>query len=96
MRVKINEIKPEYYEQIPLKEEMQEGILYIVKGCTVIHLCACGCGIETVTPLTPPGNWTLVDNNGVVTLRPSIGNTISEAPEYHAHYFIINNKIVWH
>lgn len=90
---RISEIKPKYFENIP--KELEEGILYIKKNDTAIHLCACGCGLETVTPLSPPENWTLIDNNGLVTLRPSIGNTKREAPKYHAHYFITNNKIIW-
>lgn len=91
---KIYEITPEYCDNIPNRELMKDGVLYIKKGETAIHLCACGCGSEVVTKLLPPDNWTLNDNNGLVTLRPSIGNFKGEKP-YHAHYYITENKIVW-
>ena len=90
----INKLIPKYCNSIPEKEFLTEGILYIVKNHIAIHLCACGCGLETVTPLSPE-NWKLIDNDGLITLRPSIGNTKSEAPKYHAHYFITGNKIIW-
>lgn len=86
-----SELKPEYYEEIP--RELQEGILYISKEySTAIHLCACGCGGKTVTPLGP-SRWTLTESGpGRVTLRPSIGNWAGQSP-YHAHYFITDNRI---
>ena len=61
---------------------------------TAIHLCACGCGEKTVTPFSSkfPGNWGLIDNNGVVTLEGSIGN--SQIP-CKSHYLIQQNRIIW-
>lgn len=89
---KIYEIIPVEYEEIP--HELETGKLYIAKQYNVaVHLCACGCGVKTVTPLKD-GEWTLTENDGKVTLRPSIGNCIGENP-YHAHYFITENKIEW-
>ena len=88
--MKITEIKPVYCETIP--QDLEEGKIYISKKFGLaIHLCACGCRGKTVTPLN---QWKLQDNNGSVTLRPSIGNWAGEKP-YHAHYFITNGKIVW-
>jgi hypothetical protein len=88
----INSITPEYMEHIP--EDIKEGILYISKEFeTAIHLCACGCGRKTVTPFGK-GGWVLTESDGLVTLRPSIGNFRGENP-YHAHYYITNNKIEW-
>lgn len=55
--------------------------------------CTCGCGMEAVTPLGN-GEWSLIESNNQVTLRPSIGNFKGENP-YHAHYYITNNKIDW-
>lgn len=90
--IKIFEIKPAYSDHIP--EELKEGILYISEKYEVaIHLCACGCGGKTVTPLGA-GEWNIVKNGDSVTLRPSIGNWAGENP-YHAHYFITDNKIEW-
>ena len=92
MSNKIVVLKPEYYDNIPKKKV--DGILYIsIKFEIAIHLCACGCGVQTVTPLGS-NEWQLTDNEGKITLRPSIGNFQWESP-YHAHYYIINNKIDW-
>lgn len=89
---KINEIAPVYCDYMP--DVMEPGKLYISTIYKLaIHLCACGCGGKTVTPLNH-GEWTLTDKGGVVTLRPSIGNFSGESP-YHAHYFITDNKIDW-
>lgn len=92
---RLTDLFPVYVETVP--DTLKIGLLYISKkyGCTV-HLCACGCGQKTVTDLKPNWNdgWTLSDNNGLVTLRPSIGNFKGENP-YHAHYYITNNKIEW-
>ena len=88
------DILPVHVKYIP--DELEEGKLYIsLEFGMAIHLCACGCKGKTVTGLTPRWNeWTLTDNDGKVTLRPSIGNFSYENP-YHAHYFITNNQIEW-
>jgi len=90
--MKISELTPIYCEYMP--DMFEAGKLYISTAFGIaIHLCACGCGGNTVTPLGA-GEWELTDNNGKVTLRPSIGNWSGQSP-YHAHYFITNNKIEW-
>lgn len=89
---KINEITLVHVELMP--EQLELGKLYISKKYGVArHLCACGCGGDTVTPLGP-GEWSLNEKEGKVTLRPSIGNWSGESP-YHAHYYITDNKIEW-
>ena len=89
---KIYEIIPVECEEIPA--ELESGILYISKQYKVaVHLCACGCGGKTVTPIKSD-EWILTENEDKVTLRPSIGNFTGEEP-YHAHYFITDNKIEW-
>lgn len=89
---KLFNITPKYCNQIP--SELKEGVIYISKEHDVaIHLCACKCGRKTVTPLGKNG-WSLTDKNGLITLSPSIGNFKGESP-YHAHYFIIDNRIKW-
>lgn len=78
-----------------MPEKIEPGILYIsFEYKTMIHLCACGCGIKTVTPM---GDWSVStsDEYQHVTLRPSIGNFMHEYPNYHAHYYITDNKIDW-
>ena len=93
---KINELKPVFVETIPIWTKMEQGVLYISKKYkAAIHLCACGCGIQTVTPIERNGSgWTLTEKDETVSLTPSIGNFNGESP-YHAHYFITNNKIIW-
>jgi Fe-S-cluster containining protein len=89
---RIHEIRPVYCEYIP--HEIEPGVLYISKEYKVtVHLCACGCGVKSALPLTPT-NWTLTEENGLVSLTPSIGNWSWERPHYHAHYYITKNKIV--
>lgn len=97
--LRINDITPVFVEKY-MPDELELGKLYISKQYgTAIHLCACGCGGKTVTPIEPfPSGWRLkekiVNGNCHVTLRPSIGNWSGERP-YHAHYYITDNKIDW-
>ena len=90
----IMEIIPEYISD-PFPERLKQGIIYISKDRDIAaHLCCCGCGQETITPLKPLNSdgWKFSDTNGLVTLSPSIGNFSSPC---RSHYFIRNNKIVW-
>lgn len=90
--MKTLEIEPIYVEYMP--DQFEQGKLYISKKFKVsIHLCACGCGVKTVTPIRD-GEWTLTENDGQVSLHPSIGNWMGENP-YHAHYFITDNKVIF-
>lgn len=96
--MRLNEIEPVFCEQIP--GDLEQGKLYVSEEYGVaIHLCACGCGEKSVTPIKPSsgryGGWTVTKHGGnVVTLNPSIGNWSGESP-YHAHYFIRQNIIIW-
>jgi hypothetical protein len=81
-------IQHRFVEYIP--DELEEGVLYIsIEYCTAVHKCACGCGNEVVTPLTPT-DWEITFNGKTVSLYPSIGNWSFECK---SHYFITNNKI---
>ena len=64
----------ELVEFIP--DDLEQGKIYVsLPFKCAIHLCACGCGLQTVTPFSPPNGWTLtLDENNLVTLHPSIGN----------------------
>lgn len=76
-----------------IPKDLEEGKIYISKKYeTAVHLCACGCKEKAVTPLGE-GAWTLTENDCKITLRPSIGNWIWQKPDYHAHYFITDNKV---
>lgn len=83
-------ITPVFVEFMP--PQLAPDTLYIsLQYKTAIHLCACGCGIKTVTPLGYDG-WLLTWADGKATLSPSIGN--QQFP-CKSHYWIRENKIVW-
>lgn len=85
----IHTIHPVFVDEIP--EELNPGTLYIsLPYATAIHLCACGCGNEVVTPLTPV-DWRL-SFNGRVSLSPSIGNWSFPC---RSHYWITDEHIRW-
>ena len=94
---RLQEISSVFVDQIP--GDLEHGKLYICERYEVcVHLCACGCGVKTVTPLGTHANgpeWTLNKLGDTISLTPSIGNFMGEKP-YHAHYNITKNKIVWH
>lgn len=89
---RLNDIKPIFLDGF-LPRILDEGYLYISrKYKTAIHLCACGCREEVITPLDDLNGWVLHKNEELVSLTPSIGNY--QVP-CKTHYFITNNKIVW-
>lgn len=89
--MKISRLVTREVEQIP--KEMEQGVIYVSRRYgTAIHLCACGCGIQTVTPFRGPTAWTLSDEPNGVTLRPSIGN--QQLP-CRSHYWITDGKVQW-
>ena len=75
-----------------IPERLEEGILYIShRYKTAVHKCACGCGEEVVTPLSPT-DWSIKLENVRATLDPSIGNWSFAC---RSHYFIRRGKVVW-
>lgn len=83
-------MKCEFVEFIP--ERLENGVVYIcIAFSTVVHLCACGCGMEVITPLSPAG-WELTFNGETISLYPSIGNW---AFPCRAHYWIVKNRVHW-
>lgn len=82
---------PSFVETFPTP--MATGVLYIsTEYSTCGHLCACGCGTEVVTPLSP-AQWALTYYDGQdVSLWPSIGNW--DLP-CRAHYYIERGEVVW-
>lgn len=79
-----------FVEFIP--KDLDENVLYIsIRFRTVVHNCACGCGIKTVTPLSPT-DWKLTFNGKSVSLYPSIGNWQFPC---RSHYWITENQVNW-
>ncbi len=83
-------VQHKFVDFIP--DQMENGILYLsLEYGAVIHKCACGCGNEVNTPLSPTG-WKMIYDGESVTLKPSIGNWSFDCK---SHYWITNNKIEW-
>lgn len=83
-------MKHKFVEFIP--SHIEEGTLYIsIEYDVAKHKCACGCGSDIVTSLSP-AQWRLIYDGETVSLQPSIGNWNHEC---RSHYFITNNKIQW-
>ena len=75
-----------------IPECLEEGMLYVShRYKTAVHKCACGCGAEVVTPLSP-ADWSIQIENGRATLDPSIGNWSFVCG---SHYFIRRGIVVW-
>ena len=83
-------IEHRFVSEVPMK--IEQGVLYVcIPHDTCLHLCACGCGNEVVTPLATHG-WTLTYNGESIGLSPSIGNWNFPC---RSHYWIRKNKIAW-
>lgn len=56
--------------------EPADGVLYVsIEYKTAIHLCACGCGHEVVTPIgRGRRGWTITYDGEAVSPWPSVGN----------------------
>lgn len=86
----ISIFSPVVVKAIP--EVVREGELYIsAEYGTAVHKCACGCGLEVVTPLSPV-EWRVTVQDGRVSLYPSIGNWSFPC---RSHYWIQNNAVRW-
>lgn len=87
--MRLPRLEPTFVAFVP--RDLENGRLYIsMEYATAVHLCACGCGTKTITPLSIDG-WTLTFN-GTITLRPSVGN--GQAP-CRSHYLVSDDKIQW-
>lgn len=88
--MRASRIEHQFVEEIP--RQIQGGILYIsTTYATAMHRCACGCGAEVVTPLSPT-DWSLIFDGETVSLTPSIGNW---AFPCRSHYWIDRGEVVW-
>lgn len=87
--MKVAEIDVQFVTSFP--RDLEPSTLYVsTQFSTAAHSCACGCGREVVTPLSP-SQWVLTFD-GAVSLRPSIGNW---ALPCQSHYVIHRGKIRW-
>jgi hypothetical protein len=68
----VRRFEPRFAASVPA--HLEPGVLYVsIEYATAMHLCACGCGREVVTPLAPD-KWSLTYDGAAVSLRPSVGN----------------------
>jgi hypothetical protein len=82
--------RPQFMESVP--EHLEAGVLYVsMELATAIHLCACGCGQEVITPFSPT-DWKLCFDGENVSLDPSIGNWSFPC---QSHYWIRGGNIRW-
>lgn len=80
----------QFVEYMP--EQLDDGILYISMNYAVAsHKCACGCGREVVTPLSPT-DWQLYFDGQAISLQPSIGNWNFPC---RAHYYLDEGNVRW-
>ena len=79
-----------FVDRIP--EALDEGVLYLAldRG-TMLHLCACGCRSEVVTPLGRT-DWRMGFDGEAVTVEPSIGNWSLPC---RSHYLIRGGAVRW-
>lgn len=83
-------MKHRFVEFIP--DALEDDVLYVaLEFGTVIHRCACGCGNQVVTPLSPT-DWSLTYDGETISLCPSIGNWNLPC---RSHYWIRNGHVVW-
>lgn len=86
----IKKITHKFVDAIP--ERTEEGVLYLAMDyATAVHKCACGCGREVVTPLSPT-DWKMGYDGVSVSLSPSIGNWSFPC---RSHYWIKHSTIRW-
>jgi hypothetical protein len=72
-------------------ENVEEGVIYVsIEYTTAVHKCACGCGYQVVTPLSPT-RWELTFDGEAVTLFPSVG---SWSFLCRSHYWIQRNSVI--
>jgi hypothetical protein len=88
--MKQSRFRHELVDSIP--EKLQANTLYVTKDMDVAgHLCACGCGREVITPLSPT-DWSITFDQRGASLSPSVGNW---AFPCRSHYFILHGSVAW-
>jgi len=88
--MKARHFRHEFVRTIP--DALDGDTLYVsIEYSTAVHLCACGCGREVVTPLSPT-DWSLTFDGVAVSLDPSVGNWSFPC---RSHYWISRGSIRW-
>lgn len=88
--MKRQSLQHKFVELLP--ECLEEGTLYLsMQYATAAHKCACGCGNDVYTPLSPT-DWKLTFDGRTVSLFPSVGNWSFPC---RSHYWIRKSTIAW-
>ena len=88
--MKTTKYTPEFVESFPTP--LAAGVFYVsLEYNTCAHLCACGCGDEAVTPLSP-AQWSLTYDGESISVRPSVGNWSLACK---SHYVIHKGRVEW-
>lgn len=88
-------MKPTRFQLIEVESfpnPLDAGVIYLSKrfSCAA-HACACGCGKEVITPISPV-QWRVIHGERGISLRPSIGNWNFPC---RSHYWITNGHVEW-
>ena len=85
-----SELRPQFVKDVP--EVLESGILYVSPSYgAMLHLCACGCGAEVSTPLSPV-EWKFTFDGETISVSPSVGSW--DLP-CRSHYVIRRNAVMW-
>lgn len=88
--MKTTQYTPEFVESFPTT--LEPGVFYVsLEYNTCAHLCACGCGDEAVTPLSP-AQWSFNYDGDSISVRPSVGNWSLACK---SHYVIGRGRVKW-
>jgi hypothetical protein len=86
----VTHVRPEFVTSFPTP--MEPGVAYVsVEYNSCGHLCACGCGREVITPLSPV-QWSFAYDGENISIRPSIGNWTLPC---RSHYVVDRGKVRW-
>ncbi len=85
----VETIEPEFVTSFP--QQLEPGVIYVsARFSSAAHLCACGCGREVITPLSPR-QWS-IEFDGKISVWPSIGNWSFPC---RSHYVIKSGRVRW-
>ena len=88
--MKSTQFAPEFVESFPTP--LQPDVFYVsLEYKTCAHLCACGCGDEAVTPLSP-ARWSFTYDGDSISVQPSVGNWSLACK---SHYVINKGHVRW-
>ena len=88
--MRLRTIEAQFVDFIP--EQLEPGVLYVsLPYSAVSHLCACGCGHEVATVLSP-SDWRFTYDGRHISLAPSVGNWSLSC---QSHYWIHENRVRW-